>query len=305
MNNPLVSICCLAYNHKKYIRECLDEFILQKTNFAFEVLIHDDASTDGTADIIREYQAKYPEIIKPIYQTENQYSKGVKPSFTFNFPRARGTYIAMCEGDDYWTDPLKLQKQVDFLEANLSCIGYCHNFKTIDSNNKTLEESYIKYQDKKYTDTYDIIADASVATLTVVFRNIFDQNPLPNLAMKIGNGDKLLFSWLSTFGYFYANKNYIAAAYRKHSGGVWSLKPVKHIVQQSILTHEAMLTFLPAKYTGAVGRKLAGKRAILAVLIYKSNKKEFLEKYWCAIKTCFKYKAFKVFFSLHKKLVFK
>ena len=102
-NCPLVSICCITYNHAPYIRQCLDGFMMQQTNFTFEVLIHDDASTDGTADIIREYESKYPDIIKPIYQTENQYSKGVKVSATFNFPRAKGKYIAMCEGDDYWT----------------------------------------------------------------------------------------------------------------------------------------------------------------------------------------------------------
>ncbi len=111
---PLVSICSITYQHAPYIRQCLDGFLMQKTDFAFEVLIHDDASTDGTEEIIREYEAKYPDIIKPLYEEENQWVKGRRGSRTFNFPRAKGKYIAMCEGDDYWTDPLKLQKQVDF-----------------------------------------------------------------------------------------------------------------------------------------------------------------------------------------------
>lgn len=117
---PLVSINCLTYNHIQYIRQCLDGFLMQKTDFKFEVLVHDDASTDGTADIIREYEAKYPDIIKPIYQTENQYKKGrgLCIGYDLQIKRARGKYIADCEGDDFWTDPLKLQKQVDFLEAN-------------------------------------------------------------------------------------------------------------------------------------------------------------------------------------------
>ena len=97
---PLVSVCTLAYNHEPYIRECLDGILMQKTNFAFELLIHDDASTDGTADIIREYETKYPDIIKPIYQTENQYRKRIRINSTYNFPRAKGKYIALCEGDD-------------------------------------------------------------------------------------------------------------------------------------------------------------------------------------------------------------
>ncbi|KAA6338333.1 putative glycosyltransferase EpsE [termite gut metagenome] len=117
-NEIIVSICCITYNHEPYIRQCLEGFMTQKTSFLFEVLIHDDASTDGTADIIHEYESKYPDIIKPIYQKENQYSKGVRISWVFNFPRAKGKYIALCEGDDYWIDPLKLQKQVDFLENN-------------------------------------------------------------------------------------------------------------------------------------------------------------------------------------------
>ncbi len=116
---PLVSISCIAYNQEKYIRECLDGFVMQKTNFPFEVLIHDDASTDRTAEIIREYAAKYPEIIKPICQTENQHSKKVGSiNARFNFARAQGKYIALCEGDDFWTDPRKLQIQFDFMESH-------------------------------------------------------------------------------------------------------------------------------------------------------------------------------------------
>ena len=111
-----VSIVCDAYNHEKYIARCLDGFIMQKTSFPFEVLVHDDASTDKTADIIREYEKKYPDLIKPVYQTVNQYTRGGIEQF--QYPRVKGKYIAMCEGDDYWTDPLKLQKQYDAMEAN-------------------------------------------------------------------------------------------------------------------------------------------------------------------------------------------
>ena len=112
----MVSILTLAYNHEPYIRQCLDGIVMQRTNFRFELLIHDDASTDETANIIREYEKKYPDIIKPIFQKENQYSKKVPIGATYLYPRAKGKYIALCEGDDYWTDPYKLQKQVDFLE---------------------------------------------------------------------------------------------------------------------------------------------------------------------------------------------
>lgn len=123
----LVSICSLAYNQEAYIRQCLEGFIMQRTNFKFEVLINDDASTDKTADIIREYESMYPEIIKPIYQQKNQHSQGIAISATYLYPIAKGKYIAKCEGDDYWIDPLKLQKQVDFMENNKGYSMCFHN----------------------------------------------------------------------------------------------------------------------------------------------------------------------------------
>lgn len=116
----LVSIRCLVYNHEPYLRQCLDGFVMQKTNFRFEAIVHDDASTDGTAAIVKEYAEKYPDIIKPIFETENQYSKrdGSIRRIMNNAICQTAKYIAFCEGDDYWTDPLKLQKQFDFMEAN-------------------------------------------------------------------------------------------------------------------------------------------------------------------------------------------
>ncbi len=115
-NNIEVSIVCNTYNHEKYIGEALEGFLNQKTDFKFEVLIHDDASTDHTAEIIKEFEEKYPEVIQPIYQSENQYSKGINVTTTFQYPRAKGKYIAFCEGDDFWTDELKLQKQYNLME---------------------------------------------------------------------------------------------------------------------------------------------------------------------------------------------
>ncbi|MFJ8064763.1 glycosyltransferase family 2 protein [Psychrobacillus sp. NPDC096426] len=120
MENILVSISCIAYNHEKYIADAIDSFLMQQTNFKYEILIHDDASTDRTAEIIRKYEKKYPELVKPIYQIENQYSKGVDV-FKVNDERAIGKYVALCEGDDYWTDIYKLQKQVDYMEKHPEC----------------------------------------------------------------------------------------------------------------------------------------------------------------------------------------
>ncbi len=149
-NYPLVSISCAVYNHDKYILETLEGFLLQKTTFPFEILINDDASTDNTANIIKEYEDRYPNQIFPIYQKENQYSKGVMITPTFNCSRARGKYIALCEGDDYWTDPYKLQKQVDFLESNPEYVlvhtdadqHYFKTNKTISNFNLTTKRTF-------------------------------------------------------------------------------------------------------------------------------------------------------------------
>lgn len=136
----MVSIRCLAYNHEPYIRECLEGFVMQQTNFRFEAIVHDDASTDGTADIIREYAKKYPEIIKPIFETENQYSKHDGSLGRIMREACTGKYIAMCEGDDYWTDPLKLQKQVDFLEKDETLMACVTNCSVVDDKGKTIKE---------------------------------------------------------------------------------------------------------------------------------------------------------------------
>ena len=112
----MVTVHCLAYNHEQYIRDCLNGIVMQKTNFRFEAIVHDDVSKDKTAQIIREYAWKFPDIIKPIYETENQYSKNDGSLEQIMNKNSYGKYIAICEGDDYWTDPYKLQKQVDFME---------------------------------------------------------------------------------------------------------------------------------------------------------------------------------------------
>ena len=122
----LVTVRCLAYNHAPYIRQCLEGFVMQKTSFRFQVIIHDDASTDGTDDIIREYAEKYPDIIVPIFETENQYSKRNGAISRQMNRLMKGTYAAYCEGDDYWTDPLKLEKQVSFLEQHPDYIMACN-----------------------------------------------------------------------------------------------------------------------------------------------------------------------------------
>lgn len=165
MSEVLVSISCITYNHSAYIRQCLDGMLMQQTTFGFEILIHDDCSTDGTDDIIREYVSKFPQIIKPLFEEENQYQQG-KPIGTavWNLPRAKGKYIAICEGDDYWTDPLKLQKQVDFLESH-SEYGLVHTHRKIDMAGQLYETPLIDYKETKKT----LLHSCSIATCTVMY----------------------------------------------------------------------------------------------------------------------------------------
>lgn len=170
-NQVKVTISCLAYNHAKYIRNTLDGFIMQKTNFKYEVIVHDDASTDGTQDIIKEYQEKYPDIIKPIFQTENQYSKGIKISKTYIYPIAKGEYIAYCEGDDYWTDENKLQMQVDFLDNHPEYSACCHNTKKYNVRKKRYDGYVSKRKQDCDLNLEDVIMGGGVyQTSSLVLR---------------------------------------------------------------------------------------------------------------------------------------
>lgn len=138
-DEPLVSICCITYNHELYIEDAIRGFLEQETEFPYEILIHDDASTDNTAKIIKYYESRYPKIIKAIYQTENQYSKGLRPSL-FNYERAKGKYIALCEGDDYWTCKKKIRDQIQILEDNPSIKMSFHSAFLVNEKNGSKEE---------------------------------------------------------------------------------------------------------------------------------------------------------------------
>lgn len=145
---PDISICCTCYNHKNYIEKSLEGMLAQKGDFSFEILIHDDASSDTSPQIIACYAQRYPNIIKPILQSENQYSKGLPINETFNFSRATGKYIALCEGDDYWTDEQKLAKQFSYMEAHADCRFCFSNAQVIDQKDDSKRRFLPYYPDE-------------------------------------------------------------------------------------------------------------------------------------------------------------
>lgn len=187
---PLVTIRCITYNHEPYIRQCLEGFVMQKTNFPFEAIVHDDASTDGTAAIIREYAEKYPDIIKPIYETENQYSKHDGSLQRIMNAHIRGKYVAICEGDDYWIDPLKLQKQFDFLESHLD-YGLVHtDFNIISESNIKEYRIRRKLGERQNVLEQILLGNYDIGTLTVMFRkDLYDSLPKYYLSKKFPMGD--------------------------------------------------------------------------------------------------------------------
>lgn len=170
----LVAIKCLVYNHEPYLRDCFDGFVMQKTNFRFVAIVHDDVSTDGSVAIIREYEEKYPEIFRPIYEKENQWSKqdgSLDRVMDKALDATLAKYVALCEGDDYWTDPLKLQKQVDFLEAHPD---YSMCFHAAEVKLEGVDKSAIgakceKIETREYK-ANDMFASWIVPTASIVYR---------------------------------------------------------------------------------------------------------------------------------------
>lgn len=235
MNRLLVSISCITYNHAPYIRQCLDGFLMQQCDFEYEILIHDDASTDGTSDIIREYQEKYPEIIKPIMQTENQYSKGIRGMMArFNFPRAKGKYIALCEGDDYWTDPLKLQKQVDFLEENPK-FNICGHSVACSKYNYFLEKKLLLNKDAVYP-LKSVVQTNPIHTSSFCFRNnsYFKKDEFYNYMLKMGVGDYPLLVLLSQSNGAFAFKDVMSVYRIDNQESLWMGK-LNLEVQQKLM----------------------------------------------------------------------
>lgn len=214
----MVTIRCTVYNHEPYIRQCLEGFVMQKTNFKFEAIVHDDASTDGTATIIREYAAKYPDIIKPIYETENQYSKGDGSLTRIMDAHTHGKYVAYCEGDDYWTDPLKLQKQIDFLESHSDYSMCFHQASICNELDQSPFLDCFSIGNREYL-ADELFLKWIVPTASIVYRN--DITPIEQFVKpsRILNGDIILVLNCALHGKI-RGVSETMSVYRMHSTGV-------------------------------------------------------------------------------------
>jgi len=213
---PVVSIWCITYQHVNLIRDAIEGFLMQETTFPVEILIHDDASTDGTADIVREYQAKHPQLIRTVLQTENQYSKGIKPR-QFLDPLVRGEFIALCDGDDYWISPHKLQKQVRILEQDPTVALVFHNAWT--KHEESRRDYFLNQGIDKSRFTLDEIVERDwfMATASIVFRR---NPPLPPEITRYSMvGDMLIqLAACRTGEAVYLDE--VSSVYRRHEGGV-------------------------------------------------------------------------------------
>lgn len=293
-NIPLVAIECTVYNHEPYLRDCLDGFVMQQTDFPFVAVVHDDASTDKSADIVREYAAKYPDIIRPIYETENQYSKGTLSRIMNEALDATGAkYIALCEGDDYWTDPHKLQKQVDFLESHPDYALTSHRYTIYDHERATFEPDYLHeaFRGKEMTEgiTFsksNYLDYPYMQTMSVVYRaDCYDSEyylSLPN------RGDLVVFYVVLRNGLGYC-MNFNGAVYRRSNSGVYAKKSweEKHYVGFNLYSkmyyHTGDTVFLPHAISHAELVFGDIKSSLLKDNVYEKKKAEAVFSFWKTI----------------------
>ena len=282
-NNIKVSVYCLAYNHSKFIEQTIQGFLSQETNFRFRVIIHDDASPDGTAEIIRKYETEYPELIKGIYQTENKYSKGINILKTYMLPLMSGEYVAICEGDDYWCDPHKLQRQVDALEANKDCHFCVHKTKEIFVSGEDTSRTYPKSDvEDGVIGSRDFLTLCSKSysfhTSSYMFRmsewHDYMENP-PKFKTVCDVGDEPYMLYFGQLGkVYYIDK--VMSAYRRGVATSWTSRntvttDIKKLTKHPLSMIETYSAF--DEYTGGKYHDLfVHKTAILKLRVYTYTK---------------------------------
>ena len=241
LEKPTVSICIQAFQHVDFISECIKSVLSQKTKFDFEIIIGDDDSNDGTREICIEYAKKYPKKIRLLlHHRENNIHIAGKPTGRFNFVynllSSKGQYIALCEGDDYWTDPYKLQKQIDFLESSPDYSMCFHEVDVISEFKEDFTARKYSNLEKTTFETEDFFARHIVGTCSMVFRNL--PKLYKNLPRKISSGDKWLILLLSLEGKIKYFKETMAV-YRLHDSGISRThQGIVKVYDMALLLHE-------------------------------------------------------------------
>ncbi|MDD4854707.1 MAG: glycosyltransferase [Sulfuricurvum sp.] len=247
-SNPIVSICCITYNHEKFIGAAIDSFLMQQTTFPFEIIIGEDCSTDNTLNIINEYKDRYPSLIQVI---TCDFNIGMQKIFARTFNTCSGTYIALCEGDDYWTNINKLQKQVDFLENNSDFIICCHRSETFDQSSQAIISSYPNIKQEKDM-MIDDLFNANIAnTCTFVYRNI--NIKIPDFFKELKLGDWPLHMLHAEHGKikYFPDK---MATYRVHDNGIWTSTNRIQRLDDAIEVLKYMNEYFEYKYTIQIKR---------------------------------------------------
>jgi len=250
METVKLSICSITFNHGAYIRKCLDGFLEQVCDFRVEIIIHDDASTDGTADVLLEYAERYPSIIRPIFQQNNQFSKGVNPYYSYVFPSAKGEYIAICDGDDYWDDPQKLATQVAYLEKNPDVAITYGPVKAIV--NEVVNEDYKNGLERDLS-AAELKRGLPINTLTACFRNIFQDGP-PVFLRSAPMGDMTVWAALGYHGRGKFLPDLKPSAYREHHGGIFSSQALESQLFMGTITLLNMAAYHHTKSDHAASR---------------------------------------------------
>lgn len=222
----LVSICCITYNHEKYIAQNIESYLMQETSFKFEIIIGEDCSTDNTLKILQAYQRMHPELITLVTSEENV---GSIKNHARSMAKCRGKYIAMCDGDDYWTSPLKLQKQVDFLEANPEYIICCNYSQVINENEETV---YVHPSPVGLEFTYeDLLFDRKDETriCSLMVRNCkqITDIELQDWYYRTHAADRMFKLYVVSNGKKIYVIPEVMSCYRIHTGGVWSMIDTK------------------------------------------------------------------------------
>jgi glycosyltransferase involved in cell wall biosynthesis len=273
-NKPLVSVCMITYNHEAFISQAIEGILMQKANFPIELIIGEDCSNDRTREICLEYQQEYPEIIRILPREKNF---GMTPNFVDTLKNCRGKYIALCEGDDYWTDKSKLQKQVDFLEANPDFAICFHRVKVVHENID--KESYLSNPNQKEVTAFeDLTYGNYIHTLSCVFRNnLFEDFPYWFKDMPIGDYPlHLLNAQYGKIKFFEETMG----VYRIHKGGIWGHLDNKEIMPKTVLILEQLYQHFYPGGREQFGNDVAYLYKVLAFCAFEDRNYKLMQNYY-------------------------